>query len=183
MSPEERRSAIITAVLPLIQERGRDVSSRELAEAAGVAEGTLFRAFGDKESLIAAAVAAYFDPEPFRERLRGIDPEEPTERKVADLLRLMRERWEGVLGLFHALGIHDHPSHDDIAAEFATWVDALEPVFRPGELRVELETLVASLRLIAFATAIPHFNAPRPFSDDELIDLVLHGTLATDRKN
>src|SRR5690606_7710841 len=37
LSPEERREAILEAVLPLLRERGRDVTSRELAEASGVA--------------------------------------------------------------------------------------------------------------------------------------------------
>src|SRR5690606_24835873 len=44
LAPEERREAILDAVLPLLRERGREVTSRELAEAAGVAEGTIFRA-------------------------------------------------------------------------------------------------------------------------------------------
>ena len=46
---------IIDAVIPLILEHGVGITSRQIAEAAGVAEGTVFRAFGDKESLIAAA--------------------------------------------------------------------------------------------------------------------------------
>ncbi len=50
LPPGDRREAILVAVLPLLREKGRDVTSRELAEAAGVAEGTLFRAFGDKET-------------------------------------------------------------------------------------------------------------------------------------
>src|SRR5690606_23916200 len=41
LAPEERREAILDAVLPLLRERGREVTSRELAEAAGVAEGTI----------------------------------------------------------------------------------------------------------------------------------------------
>ncbi|MBN9326134.1 MAG: TetR family transcriptional regulator, partial [Cellulomonas sp.] len=45
MPPDERRRAILRAVLPVVRERGADVTTRELAEAAGVAEGTLFRVF------------------------------------------------------------------------------------------------------------------------------------------
>ena len=48
LPPDDRREAILEAIIPLLQERGRNVTSRELAEAAEVAEGTLFRAFGDK---------------------------------------------------------------------------------------------------------------------------------------
>ena len=52
---------IIDAVIPLILEHGVGITSRQIAEAAGVAEGTVFRAFGDKESLIAAAADAFFE--------------------------------------------------------------------------------------------------------------------------
>ena len=182
MSPEERRLAIIEAVLPLLRERGRDVSSRELADAAGVAEGTVFRAFGDKESLISAAVEHYFDPEPFRNRLRGIDPDEPTADKIAQVLKLLRERFTGGIGLMSALRIEGRPpprhEHDEGA-----WLHILPQVFRPEELSVPVETLGYYLRLIAFGSSVPVFNEAKRFDDDELIDLVLHGTLATDRKN
>ena len=37
MSPEERRQAIIAATLPVLLERGPEISTREIARAAGVA--------------------------------------------------------------------------------------------------------------------------------------------------
>jgi AcrR family transcriptional regulator len=55
LSPDDRRAAILDSVAPLVRERGLDVTTRELASAAGVAEGTLFRVFPDKPSLVAAA--------------------------------------------------------------------------------------------------------------------------------
>ncbi|MEZ5190185.1 MAG: hypothetical protein R2717_04395 [Schumannella sp.] len=47
-----------------------------------MAEGNIFRAFGDKESIIDAAIARVLDPSRVAPRLRGIDPDEPTEDKV-----------------------------------------------------------------------------------------------------
>ena len=105
MSPEERRESIIDAVVPLLKEHGRDVSSRQIAEAAGVAEGTIFRAFGDKETLISAAIARFFDPQPFRDALRAIDPDEPTVDKITQVVQLLRDRFHGVIGFMSALGM------------------------------------------------------------------------------
>ena len=45
LSPDERRRAIVDAVLPLLIEHGRAVTTRQMAEAAGIAEGTIFRVF------------------------------------------------------------------------------------------------------------------------------------------
>ena len=47
------------SMIQLLLEHGRDVTSKEIAEAAGIAEGTIFRAFGDKETLLNAAVERY----------------------------------------------------------------------------------------------------------------------------
>ena len=49
LPPEERRSMIVAATLPLLLEHGDRVTSRQIAEACGIAEGTIFRAFTDKD--------------------------------------------------------------------------------------------------------------------------------------
>ena len=56
MPVDERRAAIARATLPLIAAHGHEVTTRQIADAAGVAEGTLFRVFDDKEAMIDAAV-------------------------------------------------------------------------------------------------------------------------------
>ena len=56
LPPSERRAEIIAATLPLLLAHGASVTTRQIAEAAGIAEGTIFRVFPDKESLIEAVV-------------------------------------------------------------------------------------------------------------------------------
>lgn len=62
MSRDERRAAIALATVPLLESHGAQVSTRQIAVAAGVAEGTLFRAFDDKVELLTAAAERALDP-------------------------------------------------------------------------------------------------------------------------
>jgi AcrR family transcriptional regulator len=54
---ERNRRRLLEAAAGLFRERGLDVSVAEIAEAAGLGRGTLFRNFASKEDLVAAVVA------------------------------------------------------------------------------------------------------------------------------
>jgi AcrR family transcriptional regulator len=177
LATEDRRNAILDAVIPLLKERGQDVSTRHMAEAARVAEGTLFRAFGDKESIITAAVARYFDPEPFRDALRHIDPEDPPADKVRQVFEILRERFAGIVGFSTALGLDPRAKSRTPTPEHQAWMRLLPTIFRPGELTCDPVTLGFYLRLVAFGTAIPPFYEVHPFETDEVMDLVIHGVI------
>ena len=71
---DERRAALIAATEPLLERFGRDVSTRQIAQAAGVAEGTIFRAFATKEALIDAVIEDAFDTQRTCNELAQIDP-------------------------------------------------------------------------------------------------------------
>ncbi len=77
LPPAERRRAIVAALVPLIAERGGEVSTREIAQAAGIAEGTIFRAFADKRALMLAVAQEAINPadgeRSFHESIAGLE--------------------------------------------------------------------------------------------------------------
>ena len=171
---------IVDAVIPLLLEYGRDVTTKQIAERAGIAEGTLFRAFGDKESIITASVEKFLDPEPLSLMLRGIDPDAPIERQVHDIIFHLRSRFEGIFGIMSAVGMHGRPPGFDAHAELSDLVIEMLSE-HSGKLRIHPNRAAALIRLLAFATSIPPFTGSAPFTTDELTDVVLNGILAYDQ--
>src|SRR4051794_21255422 len=89
---EERRSTIVAATLPLFLEQGAGVTTREIAQAAGIAEGTIFRVFPDKTALLDAVIEAALDPTPADAAIERIDPELPPEPRLAAAAEILRKR-------------------------------------------------------------------------------------------
>jgi AcrR family transcriptional regulator len=103
MSAEERRAALVAATIPLLREHGTAVSTRQIADAAGVAEGTIFGVFKDKASLIRAAVVAATDPAPLLRNLRAIDPTLDLRARLVTATHLLREHVAGFGALLYVI--------------------------------------------------------------------------------
>lgn len=114
MSPEDRRDAIVLAAIPLLRRRGAAVTTRELADAAGVAEGTLFRVFPDKGALVRAALERALDPASVLAHLGGIDAALPVRDAVGQVVAILQEHAADVAGLLsisHELAGHEREGH------------------------------------------------------------------------
>ena len=174
MPVEERRASIARATLPLLVAHGRDVTTRQIAEAAGVAEGTLFRVFDDKEAIIDAAVEEFLDPEPFRAALRRIDPTLPLELKIELILDRLLDRFSGIFGVFASLGGRPRPPQ---TAEPDVIIGIFEELLAPDleALRVPPGDVFRFVRLVAFASAMPHFGPTTGLDADRLANLIVHG--------
>jgi len=178
MSVEDRRESILDAVVPLLLRHGADVTTKDIADAACIAEGTIFRAFAGKDELIQEAVARFMDPEPTFRALEKIDPTLELEVKVRAVVDIFRERFAGVVGIVSALG-HRKPPHEhtqDPRAEERARV-IFTALFAPDadRFRIDPGLAVFFMRLLAFGSAMPMFTADRDVDSDQLVDFILHG--------
>ena len=110
LPPDERRAALIAATEPLLEQFGRDVSTRQIAQAACVAEGTIFRAFATKEALIDAVLEDVFDVQRTCDELAAIDRSLDLEGRMVAAVGVLQARLRRVFALFHSMRIG--PQHD-----------------------------------------------------------------------
>lgn len=154
---DERRAAILAAAIPLLREQGANISTRELAAAAGVAEGTLFRVFPDKRALLWAAITEATDPEPVVAELGLIDRTLALEERIGVVLALLAARMEGIVPLVMAL--HDlgriegedlpRPSPEEHAERHGRVLDAIAAVLEPDRAVLRVTPLEAAALLQA----------------------------------
>ena len=185
MPPDERKRAIIEAVLPLLLEHGKDTTTRQIAEAAGIAEGTIFRVFASKDEIFEAALALAFDPGGFVADLESVDAGLPLRERLLVLTDLLQKRFLKIFTLMSAMGMTKPPErHRDRAMDewrdymLGLMIGLLEP--DADLFRLPLDEVVRTLRLLTFSGSHPHISDQRLMTPDEIVDVVLYGTLAKD---
>jgi AcrR family transcriptional regulator len=177
MAPDDRRAMIIDAVIPLLMEKGREVTTKQIAEAADIAEGTIFRVFGDKESLFEAAVQKFLDPTATHKALLAIEPDLPLEAKVNDIMFQLRNRMTGIFGIMSAVGMPGPPPRGRREPRVDNFEEVIAKVLEPdlAKLNAPTERIAWFVRLVSFASAVPHFNIGHEIATDELSRLITYG--------
>jgi AcrR family transcriptional regulator len=191
MAPDERRAAIVAAAGPLVLRHGAAVTTRQIAEAAEIAEGTIFRVFPDKESVIQAVVAEAFDQTPTLRELGAIDRALPLRERLTAAVAVLQRRVSDVFGLLGALGWmrgaperkthngfrHRQPGYDDETE--SDFREAVVDLVGPDEcrLRVPAAELAHVMKLLVFSATHPLICAGRPLSAEQIVTVLLDGLL------
>jgi AcrR family transcriptional regulator len=184
LPPAQRREALIEATVATLRRLGRPASTREIAEAAGVAEGTIFRVFASKEELIDAAVRAAFDPEPFYAEIDAIDLDQPLRDRLVSLVTVMQERFLGMFKLMAALGLTSPPpNHDDLEAAKRWRQQTTRRMTRIlgddiDQITCEPEELPRYLRLLTFSGSHVGIGDGSMLTPETIVDVVLYGVAA-----
>lgn len=183
LAPDERRAALVAATRPLLLEHGLNITTKQVAEAAGVAEGTIFRAFETKDRLFCAVLQDALDPAPAVARILAVSERDLTET-VTRLLELLLADIGEIKALFMALGSahpkQHQPVHDAHTDRDAAIGAALVAVLgRFGDqLRVPPEAAAWTIKSFAFTIAHPFVN-PAVTEPSALASLILHGICET----
>lgn len=184
LPPDERRRRIAEAVASLLIERGAAVTTKELAECAGVAEGTLFSVFPDKRALIEGAIAVRVDPAPLEGAIAGIDRGLDLVGQTAAAAHLISAKTDEVVALLvvlHTLGRHDAARDSSAKASLINWSESVLQVVTGllSEHREELRTTprraAAALLGLVVAARRPYAGSSVILSVDEIVDVVLFG--------
>ncbi|MFF0297296.1 TetR/AcrR family transcriptional regulator [Kitasatospora sp. NPDC004615] len=180
MDAEQRREMIVRAALPLVIEYGSAVTTRRIARAAGIGEGTIFRVFADKDAVLDACVAEALRPEPALDRLALIPLTLPLPHRLTEAATALRAHLDRLGALLGALHTTRGPAArtgeaPDRTAGTLPVRRALAELMEPERelLRLPAERLASLFLALLFAGAA---DAP-PLDPAELVDVLLHGAL------
>ncbi|WP_245755474.1 TetR/AcrR family transcriptional regulator [Actinopolyspora alba] len=193
MSSEQRRTEIVRATLPLLAEQGANVTTRAIAQAADVAEGTVFRVFTDKGELLRACLAEAFRTDEVCARIREISTSQSIDARLTEGAALVLDHFDRLGELKRNLAasdydLHQRETHDAKRAArhepprfVLELTDAFAALIAPDEqrLRVPVEDVAAMLLGLLLSARFAGN------SDDEAraklaprIDVLLRGALA-----
>lgn len=179
LPPDERRSAIIRATLPLLLENAEMVTTRQIAEASGIAEGTIFRVFADKDAIVAAAVDAALDPAPFERQLETIDPTVPLHDIVTKAVVITQRRVAHTWRLLSSIEFRTQEHRRGPMPDSPSLTRLFEA--HRSALAVPPRTAVRALRGLTVAMSHP-MMVERPASAREITRLFLHGVLGPEHR-
>lgn len=179
LSPDERREAIITATRPLLLEHGRSTTTRLIADACEIAEGTIFRVFESKDELFAAVMEREFDPTRFLAQVETIDLGLPLRERLLEATTMLQHRFVAIFTMMTAMAMPRPPSGTKPQERRELGTRGIARLIEPDadRFRVPPAEVVTLLRLLTFSGSHPHIASDHVLTPDQIVDVVLHGTL------
>ena len=179
MAPADRRAAVIDATIPLLRTHGVRVTTRQIADAAGVAEGTVFSVFDGKESLMVAAIEAALSPESNIARIAELDPdldlEDRLERMVAILQEYVASTWQ-LLSTVARSGPAPRRSPDRANEASVRLTAAVAEHLASDADRFRQPVAEVARSLVALTVGCSHpAIIEEPMSPAQIVDLLLDG--------
>jgi AcrR family transcriptional regulator len=172
LPPEERRAAIVQATFPLLLAHGEMVTTRQIADAAGIAEGTIFRVFDDKDAVIRAVLEAVFDPTPFDDAVRALDPGLSFEVGLRTIVDLLQQRAVVIWRVASSLG----PRFHDDTRKNVLVSPPMVAFFKRHKDRIRLPPTEAAQVLRSLTISLTHPSlVEEPMPPKRIVDLFLHG--------
>lgn len=182
MSPDDRRAAIAAAAIPLLLRHGASVTTRQIADAAGIAEGTIFRAFPDKVSVIRAAIESAMDPRPTAAAIAAVDPSLPLEARMEAAVHILQERTTLVFQLMSVVASMEEVTAGRPASlvRAPRDLEGLAALFEPDAhlLRRSPRQAAQLLRAVTLGGTHPLFALDGPLDPAEIVSLTLDGIRA-----
>ncbi len=172
LPPHERRAAIVEATRPLLVTYGEKVTSRQIAEAAGVAEGTIWSVFTDKDELLTETLAAIIDRADFEQALTDIDPEGSFDEQLEHAVQILSLRVVNIWNLLSSVG----PTLREKVARPVPESPALVALFGRQTNQVALTPKSAARLLQALTVSLTHpMVGGEATAPDEIVNFFLNG--------
>lgn len=181
MPPDERRAAIVEAALALLEKHGPELTTRMVAEAAGVAEGTIFRVFPSLQDLMAATYVEYLSGERLAALLATVDPGENLEEATKAALVALSGYIESVHFALHApqrTGIKPTPhvkeAGEQFKARFSDLHEWLVLTFEPHspEMTISPQSYAHFLLTLSLGR---HMGRPAGLEIPDITEFALNG--------
>jgi len=190
LPPSERRQIIVQAAIPLLARHGRQVTTAQIAAAAGVAEGTIYRVFPDKLSILDACLEHVLDTTHLEGDLHAASARPTIERRLEAIVGALHRHLSRVLPVALALGVVtartavDEERDGVTAANHAVMLTALVARHlraEAGSFRSSPVTVARLLVGLVFGSAFQEAHSGLPHLGSRMVARIVLGGVRRDR--